>query len=100
MAVNKSLYGDALPFDPEKDIQPIALIERGAMVLGVGSKSPYATVAALVADGKAKPDQLNYAPTGEDGASHLVSALFQDSAGFNSVHIQDRQPDVQGTAVS
>jgi tripartite-type tricarboxylate transporter receptor subunit TctC len=90
MAVNKSLYGATLPFDPEKDIQPIALIERGAMVLGVGSKSPYANAAELIKDGKANPDQLNYASTGAGGASHLVSELFKDSVGFNAVHIPYR----------
>jgi tripartite-type tricarboxylate transporter receptor subunit TctC len=90
MAVNKSLYGTTLPFDPEKDIQPIALIERGAMVLGVGAQSPYANATDLVKDGKANPDQLNYASTGAGGASHLVSELFKDSAGFTAVHIPYR----------
>src|SRR3546814_885387 len=81
MAVNKSLYGDALPFDSDKDIQPIALIERGAMVLGVGSKSPYASAAALIADGKANPDQLNYASTGaEIGRAHVeLQSLMRNS---------------------
>lgn len=90
MAVNKSLYGETLPFDPAKDIQPIALIERGAMVLGVGSKSPYTSAAALVKDAKANPDQLNYASTGAGGASHLVSEQFKSNADFNATHVPYR----------
>ena len=57
MSVNKALYGSNLPFDPERDLQPIALIERGAMALGVNSNSAYQSLADLVADGKKQPRQ-------------------------------------------
>ncbi len=90
MAVNKSLYGDTLAFDPKTDIQPIALIERGAMVLAVNAKVPYKTAPDLVDYAKAHPDQLNYASTGAGGASHLVSELFKNNAGFEATHVPYR----------
>lgn len=90
MAINKALYGDTLPFDPEKDIQPIALIERGGMVLAVNSESPYQTAQELIDDAKANPDKLNYASTGAGGASHLISELFKERADFEAIHVPYR----------
>ncbi len=87
LSVNRSLYGDNLPFNPDTDLQPIALIERGAMVLGVNSNSPYASAQALIDDAKQHPDKLNYASTGAGGASHLVSELFKDTQSFNATHV-------------
>ena len=90
MSVNKSLYGDTLPFDPATDIQPIALIERGAMVLAVNSSSPYKTAEELISDAKANSNKLNYASTGAGGASHLISELFKQRADFDATHIPYR----------
>ncbi len=90
MSVNKALYGDTLPFDPAKDIQPIALIERGAMVLAVNSNSAYQSAQELIADAKANPDKLNYASTGAGGASHLITELFKQRGGFDATHIPYR----------
>lgn len=90
MAINKALYGDTLPFDPENDIQPIALIERGGMVLAVNSQSPYQSAEELLKDAKANPDKLNYASTGAGGASHLISELFKVRADFEAIHVPYR----------
>jgi len=90
MAINKALYGDTLPFDPETDIQPIALIERGGMVLAVNSQSPYQSAEELLRDAKANPDKLNYASTGAGGASHLISELFKVRGGFEAIHVPYR----------
>src|SRR5690554_3038242 len=90
MAINKSLYGDTLPYDPETDLQPIALIERGGMVLAVNSESPYQSAEELLKDAKANPDKLNYASTGAGGASHLISELFKVRADFEAIHVPYR----------
>jgi tripartite-type tricarboxylate transporter receptor subunit TctC len=90
MSVNKALYGSNLPFDPEQDLQPIALIERGAMALGVNSSSPYQSLADLVADGKQNPNKLDYASTGAGGASHLLTEQFKATSGFDAVHVPYR----------
>ena len=90
MSVNKALYGSNLPFDPEQDLQPIALIERGAMALGVNSNSPYQSLADLIADGKKNPQKLDYASTGAGGASHLLTEQFKATSGFDAVHVPYR----------
>lgn len=90
LSVNKALYGGNLGFDPDQGIAPIVLIERGAMVLGVNSRSPYKDVADLVKAAKANPDKLNYATTGAGSASHLVTELFQGNAGIVATHVPYR----------
>jgi len=90
MSVNKALYGSNLPFDPEQDLQPIALIERGAMALGVNSNSPYQSLADLIADGQKNPEKLDYASTGAGGASHLLTEQFKATSGFDAVHVPYR----------
>jgi len=90
MAVNKALYGDTLPFDPVQDIQPIALIEVGAMVLAVNASASYKNAGELVADAKSNHDKLNYASTGAGGASHLSSELLKQRAAMGATHVPYR----------
>jgi tripartite-type tricarboxylate transporter receptor subunit TctC len=90
LSVNKALYGDNLGFDPDKDISPIVLIERGAMVLGVNRQSPYQDVGSLIKAAQANPDKLNYASTGAGSASHLTTELFESSTGLKATHVPYR----------
>ena len=68
----------------------IALIERGAMALGVNSNSPYQSLADLIADGQKNPEKLDYASTGAGGASHLLTEQFKATSGFDAVHVPYR----------
>lgn len=88
MAVNKALY--KLNFDPIKDLAPIALIERGPLVLGVNSKSPYTSLEAVVKIGKSEPVKLNYASTGAGSASHLGAELLRTLTGIQAAHVAYR----------
>src|SRR5205085_10046354 len=69
LSVNKALMPQ-MPFDPEKDLAPIILIERGPLVLVVPEKSPLKSFKDLVAFGKANPDKINFASAGTGGAYH------------------------------
>lgn len=89
LATNPALY-EKLPFDPQKDVQPIALLEKGPLVLAVSAQSPYTTIESLIARGKQQPDALNYGSTGAGGASNLVAELLKDTAKFEAAHIPYR----------
>lgn len=87
LAVNKTLY-PKLNFDPKTDLVPVALVERGPVVLLVSAdKSPYKQLSDLVTAAKAKPDKLSYASAGSGGAYHLAAEMLNVSAGVSSVHI-------------
>jgi tripartite-type tricarboxylate transporter receptor subunit TctC len=61
MAVNKTLFGN-LRYDPETDLSPIILIEKGPLVLVVNPNSPYKTVKDIFDAAKAKPGELTFSP--------------------------------------
>ena len=86
LAVNKALL-PKMPFDPEKDLAPIMLIERGPLVLVVNEKSPFKSFNELVTYGKAHPDKVNFASAGTGGAYHLAGELLSQATGVPMVHI-------------
>jgi tripartite-type tricarboxylate transporter receptor subunit TctC len=86
LAVNKTLFGN-LKYDPETDLTPIILIEKGPLVLVVHPNSPYKSVADIVADAKAKPGVLTFASGGIGGSHQLSAELFKQSAGIDMIHV-------------
>ncbi|APB98365.1 Bug family tripartite tricarboxylate transporter substrate binding protein [Polynucleobacter asymbioticus] len=86
MAVNKTLFGN-LRYDPEVDLTPIVLIEKGPLVLVVNPNSPYKTVQDIVAAAKAKPGVLTFSSGGIGGSHQLSAELFKQSAGIDMIHV-------------
>ncbi|HLH99097.1 MAG TPA: tripartite tricarboxylate transporter substrate binding protein [Xanthobacteraceae bacterium] len=86
LATNASLYRK-LPYDPEKDFEPISLIGSQANILVVNPKLPVHSVAELIALARAKPGELNYASSGIGTAAHLAGALFRTQANVDIVHV-------------
>lgn len=75
-----------LPYDPLKDLTPVATIARAPLVVVVSAASPYKDLASLLAAAKAAPKTINYATFGSGSAPHLVGALLEQAAG---VRLQD-----------
>jgi len=86
MAVNKTLFGN-LRYDPETDITPIVLIEKGPLVLVVNPNSPYKTVQDIVVAAKAKPGTLTFSSGGIGGSHQLSAELFEQNAGIEMIHV-------------
>jgi len=87
LAVNKALMAK-MPFDPDTDITPIALIEKGPLVLLVSAeKSNLRNFAELAAQAKAKPGSLSYASAGIGGSFHLAGELLEDALGTQMLHV-------------
>jgi len=85
LAVNQALF-KKIPFDPQNDLVPIMLIERGPLILMVRNESPFKTVKDVVAAAKAEPGKLAYASGGIGGTHHLSGALFEYTAGIDMIH--------------
>ncbi len=85
LAVNHALF-KKLNFDPLNDLTPIALIEKGPLILMVRSDSPYKSVKDIVAAAKAMPGKLSYGSGGIGGSHHLSGALFEHAAGIDMIH--------------
>ncbi len=78
---------DKVPYDYEQELAPISLTSRSPNILVVHPSLPVNSVKELIALGKAKPGEINYA-SGPIGASnHLAAELFKALAGVNLVRI-------------
>lgn len=86
LAVNKTLFGN-LRYDPEKDLVPIILIEKGPLMLVTNPNSPYKTVKDIVLAAKAQPGKLTFSSGGIGGSHHLSAELFKQNAGIDMIHV-------------
>ncbi|VCU68962.1 Tripartite tricarboxylate transporter family receptor [Pigmentiphaga humi] len=83
-AVNPSLYPN-LAYDPQKDLAPVSLTARFALVLVVGSQVPVASVAELTA--YAKKSNLFYASPGTGSPHHLAMEMFRRGMNIPMTHV-------------
>jgi tripartite-type tricarboxylate transporter receptor subunit TctC len=65
-----------VPYDPLRDLAPVAQCAVYQYVLVTRSDAPYRTIGELVAAAKAKPGGLAYGSTGIGGGNHLAAELF------------------------
>jgi len=86
LAANPSLY-DPPPFDPAKDVTPIALVGQVPVVLAVGTSTGIDTLAAFISAAKAKPGSVTYGSPGNGSTPHLAMALFEHRAGIQLSHV-------------
>jgi tripartite-type tricarboxylate transporter receptor subunit TctC len=88
-SINKSLYSK-MPFDPQKDFQPITLVAGVPNVMVVNSEKAAARNIRNVADfiryAKANPGKLNMASSGNGTSIHLAGELFKAMAGVYMTH--------------
>jgi len=70
-----------LPYDLQKDLQPVAMIGTSPMILFTSSTLPAKNVAELLAAAKAEPGKISIAHSGNGTSSHVVAELLQQKAG-------------------
>lgn len=76
-----------VPYDLQKDFAPITTVALVPNVLVVNASNPAKNVADLVAQAKAKPNQLNYGSNGNGTAQHLIGTQFENLNGIQITHI-------------
>lgn len=86
LAINPSLYAK-LPYDPLKDLAPIASIATAPMVIVVPAASPYKSLSDLLAAAKAAPDTVSFASSGNGSLGHLTGQQLQTAAKVRLRHI-------------
>ena len=87
VAINPHLYGRNMPYDTERDLQPVAATHAMANVLVVNLATPYKTVQDVVAAAKARPGALAYASAGNGNTMHLAGEQFGTMAGISLLHV-------------
>jgi len=86
IVVNPVLYPQ-VPYDPVRDLAPVAQCAVYQYVLVTRADAPYKTIADLVAAARAKPGGLAYGSTGIGGGNHLAAELFGLATGTRFNHI-------------
>jgi tripartite-type tricarboxylate transporter receptor subunit TctC len=78
---------DSVPYDPVKDLAPVAMFATAPNVLVVPPDFPANSMAELLAMAKAKPGDLNYGTSGIGSANHLAGALLENMASVKFTHV-------------
>jgi tripartite-type tricarboxylate transporter receptor subunit TctC len=76
-----------LPYDPLKDLIPVAPLTSQPYVLVTGRSSGITSVGELIAAAKAKPGELKFGSTGVGTGSHLGIEKFNLEAGIRAQHV-------------
>ncbi|HEX7205725.1 MAG TPA: tripartite tricarboxylate transporter substrate binding protein [Xanthobacteraceae bacterium] len=79
-----------VPYDAQRDLAPIVMVAKNALLFLVNPKVPAKSLAEFVALAKADPGKFNYASPGAATQTHLVVELFSQRAGIKLQHIPYR----------
>jgi tripartite-type tricarboxylate transporter receptor subunit TctC len=88
-AINEHLYR-SMPFDPARDLVPVALVAAVPIVLVVPAESPARSLAELIAWARREPGKLAFGSSSIGGTNHLAGELLKSSAGIDLVHVPYR----------
>ena len=88
-AANPFVFSN-MPFNTEKDLDPVQLIGTAPYVLSTNAQKPFKTLAEVVAAAKTKPGTLSYATVGAGSVGHLAMELLWKQAGVRLVHVPYR----------
>jgi tripartite-type tricarboxylate transporter receptor subunit TctC len=76
-----------LPYNIERDLQPIALVARGQFLLAVSPTTPFHSVAELIDYAKQNPGKLLNASSSNGSPGHVGGELFKYMTGTDIVHV-------------
>ena len=83
--VNPSVY--KINFDPVNDITPIIQISQGPLIIVANPGVPAKTMKEFIALAKSKPNEINYASSGQGSIIHAATEMFNLRAGTKMVHV-------------
>ncbi len=89
MATNVALY-KSLPYEPQTDFIPLALLGQTPFVLLVNPALPVKSVGELIAYSKANPGKLSFASVGPGVPHHLYMEMLKSMTGITASHVPYR----------
>ncbi len=89
VAVNKYLYKN-LPYDPDRDLQPISLLASAPQMLVVKPGLKIDDFRSFLQQALQNPGKWSYGSAGSGSASHLTMELLKNDAKLYMVHIPYR----------
>ena len=89
VSVNPHIYA-RMPFDPAKDLVPVAAAARVLVLLVVRSESPVKDFKSFLADLKANPGRRSFGSPGNGSSPHLAAEMMKSQTGTFAVHVPYR----------
>ncbi len=85
ITMSPALY--KLPFDPVRDLTPIANLAAFPNILVVHPSLPVKSVRELVALARSQPERIHFGSSGVATGTHMSMELFMSMAGIKLVHV-------------
>ncbi|PWK35264.1 tripartite tricarboxylate transporter substrate-binding protein [Cupriavidus plantarum] len=76
-----------LPYDPIKSFEPVALLNRGPMLLVTAANTPYKSVKDVVEAFQGKNKSINFGSAGPGSSGHLGGELLNALGQGRAVHV-------------
>jgi tripartite-type tricarboxylate transporter receptor subunit TctC len=86
LTINPHLY-DKMPFDPLRDLVPVASLVSNGFVLAVNPSLPATTLPEFVEYARRASPPLQYASGGNGSQHHLTMERLKARAGFRMAHV-------------
>jgi tripartite-type tricarboxylate transporter receptor subunit TctC len=84
--VNPSLIPN-LSYDTQKDLAPVMLISRSAMMVAAHPSSGFKSFTEVVAAAKKEPGKFGFASIGSGSLAHLALTQLQNQGSFQLTHV-------------
>src|SRR5438270_2087699 len=79
-----------VPYNVERDFQPVMLATRGHLLLAVSPKSPLRSVRDIIEEARRNPGKLTNASSASGSPGHVGGELFKVMTGTNIIHVPYR----------
>ena len=89
VSVNPHIYA-RMPFDPTKDLTPVAAAARVLVFLVTKPTLPVENVQEFLSYVKANPGRLSFGSAGNGSSPHLAAEMMKSQAGLFAVHVPYR----------
>jgi tripartite-type tricarboxylate transporter receptor subunit TctC len=89
VSINPHLY-NKMPFDPAKDLVPVAAAARVLVFLVIKPSLPPQNIKDFIAYVKERPGKLSYGSPGTGSSPHLAGEMFKSQAGLYALHVPYR----------
>ena len=76
-----------MPFDPSRDIVPVALVAEQPMVMVVRTDSPWQNLGDMIKAAKARPGEIKQALAGTGTVGHLAGEMLARKVGFKVLNV-------------
>jgi tripartite-type tricarboxylate transporter receptor subunit TctC len=86
VVINKNLY-KSLPFDPVKDLAPVATVIRNQFVLAVHPSVPAKTLAEFIEYARKAKPPIAYASAGNGSQHQFLMEMLKARAGIEMLHV-------------